>query len=166
MSDIALARIIETMHRVVLEPLFSPMIYLFSHWSILIFIFQCFMVIIAVHPCSSNSVFIQNQFINSINRHNDNLLSFLVIFPTDKFNQIWPPESGMVVTQIGLLSASGIAWRHQSISWTNIFWLIIKGVLWHSPEWNFTRSVRQLNLWHVLKITLLKLLPHLTRPMR
>ena len=77
------------------------------------------MVMIAVHPCSANSVCIQNRFLNNINRHKDNLLSFLVIFPTDKFIQIWHPESGMVVAQIWLLSASGIAWRHESISWTN-----------------------------------------------
>ena len=39
-------------------------------------------------------------------------------------------------------------------------WFIIKGVLWHSSENNSTRSAQELILWHMFKITLLKLPPY------
>ena len=42
-----------------------------------------------------------------------------------------------------------VAWWHQAITWINVD--IIKGVLWHSPESNFTRGVDDINLWRLFK---------------
>ena len=40
-------------------------------------------------------------------------------------------------------------------------WFIMKGVLWHSSECNFTRCAHEFNQWHVFGDDI-KLLPHFT----
>ena len=49
-----------------------------------------------------------------------------------------------------------------SSHYLNQCWLIIKGqgVLWHSPESNFTGNAQDINSWNKFKITILKLFPH------
>ena len=42
----------------------------------------------------------------------------------------------------------------------NQCWLIIKGVLWHSPESNFTGNAQDINSWNEFEFTISKLFPH------
>ena len=78
---------------------------------------------------------------------------------THNINSFWPGDaifhwSGSTLAEVMAccLTAPG--------HYLNKCWFTIKGVLWHSPESNFTRSAHKL----CLKITLLKLLPHLPGP--
>ena len=68
-------------------------------------------------------------------------------------------ESGSTLAQV-------MAWCLTAPSHNlNQCWLLISGVLWHSPEGNFTSMAQATIMYNNLKIILLKLLPHL-RPMR
>ena len=97
------------------------------------------------------------------------------------FHQLCIPSSGKfhqdLSTQINSLWPSDAIWWHKSLSTLaqvmvcclsapnhnlNQCWLVIKDVLWHSWESNFTRSAYELNLLNMCsEITLLKSIPHL-----
>ena len=57
------------------------------------------------------------------------------LWPSDA---IWPHRSGSTLTQV--MACCLTAPSHYRNQW----WLIIKAVLWHSPEGNFTRSAHEL----------------------
>ena len=46
-----------------------------------------------------------------------------------------------------------VAWRHQTITWTNVDFFITGKVHWHSSEGNFTKDIPNLNYWNQLEIT-------------
>ena len=75
------------------------------------------------------------------------------LWPSDA---IWQHPSGSTLAQI--MACCLMATSH----YLNQCWLIIKGVLWHSPETNVTRCAYELNLQHLFE-ALLKLLPLLLK---
>ena len=67
---------------------------------------------------------------------------------------IWRQRSGSALAQV--MACCLTAPSH----YLNQCWLIIKGVLWHSPESNFTGNAQDINAWNEFEITILKLFPH------
>ena len=66
-----------------------------------------------------------------------------------------------MATYLWVNIGSGNGWLvarwHQAITWTNVgLFIIIKGVLWHSPGSNFTGNAQDINSWNKFEITILK----------
>ena len=88
------------------------------------------------------------ETINAQRSYEENVSNFVVnsLRPSDT---IWRQRSGSTLAQVMACC--------QDIAWTNIFWLIISEVQWHSYQANFTRDIPQPSLTKIhLKITYLK----------
>ena len=84
----------------------------------------------------------------------------VVVFECGHFNSLWPGDtiwqhkSGSTLDQV-------MAWCLTAPThYLNQCWLIIKGVLWHSPERNFTGNAQDINSWNEFEFTISKLFPH------
>ena len=67
-----------------------------------------------------------------------------VIYPLWPSDAIWRQWTGSTLVQV--MAYCLMAPSHCP----NQCWIIIKGVLWHRPESNFSRSAYELNPWHAI----------------
>ena len=74
----------------------------------------------------------------------------LVFHPLWPKDTIWQHKYGSVTTPV--MAAS---------NYLNKYWLIIKGVQWHSPESNFAQCAHEFNPYHVLEDYTLKTTHHI-----
>ena len=77
-----------------------------------------------------------------------------------QFNSLWPSDAILASSGSTLAHVMLVAWRHQAITWTNVhlIWTSFCGILLRAISQEMLKiSVPKMNL----KITILKLFPHL-----